>query len=85
MGLVFFTQTMHQFFDFISKHGLIDLPLEGGSFTWSNSREAVSRSRLDRFLVTPTWEVKFPSACQKRLSRLLSDHFLILLEARQSS
>ena len=30
--------------------------------------------------MTPSWEVKFPSVCQKRLSRLLSDHFPILLE-----
>ena len=30
--------------------------------------------------MTPSWEVKFPSVCQKRLSRLPSDHFPILLE-----
>ena len=30
--------------------------------------------------MTPIWEVKFPSVCQKWLSRLLSDHFPILLE-----
>ena len=80
LSSVFLIQAMHQLSDFISKHGLIDLPLEGGSFTWSNSLEVVSRSRLDRFLVTRTWEVKFPSICQKRLSRLLSDHFPIILE-----
>lgn len=57
LSSVFFTQAMHEFSNFISEHGLIDLPLEGGSFTWSNSREVVSRLRLDRFLVTPTWEV----------------------------
>ena len=76
----FFTQAMHQFSYFIFKHGLIDLPLEGGNFTWSNSREVVSRSRLDRFLVTTNWGAKFPSVCQKRLSRLVSDHFPIILE-----
>ena len=72
LGSVFFPQAMHQFSDFISKHGLIDLPLEGGNFTWSNSREVVPRLRLDRFLVTANWEIKFPFVCQKRLSRLLS-------------
>ena len=49
---VFSTQAMHQFSYFISEHGLIDLPLEVGIFTWSNSCEVVSRSRTDRFLVT---------------------------------
>ena len=71
---------MHQFLYFIFKHGLIDLPLEGGNFTWSNSREVVSRSRLDRFLVIANWGAKFPSVCQKRLSRLVSNHFPIILE-----
>ena len=80
LGSVFFTQAMNQFSDFISEHGLIDLPLEGRNFTWSNSREVVSRSRLDRFLVTANWEAKFPFVCQKRLSSLVSNHFPILLE-----
>jgi len=73
LGSVFFTQAMHQFSDFISKHGLIDLPLERGSITWSNSREVVPRLRLDRFPVTANWEIKFPSICQKMLSRLSSE------------
>ena len=30
LGFVSFTQAMHQFSDFISEHGLIDLLLEGG-------------------------------------------------------
>ena len=38
------------FLDFSSEHNLIDLPLEGGTFTWSNSRVVASQSRLDRFL-----------------------------------
>ena len=41
---------MIDFLDFISEHNLIDLPLEGGTFTWSNSRVVASQSRLDRFL-----------------------------------
>ena len=74
-----FTSTMHWFSAFISEQSLTDLPLVRGSFT-SNSREVASRSRLDRFLVSTNWEEKFPSICQCRLSRLLSDHFPILLE-----
>jgi hypothetical protein len=55
-------------------------PLAGGTCTWSNNQENPSWSRLDRFLVSPNWEVKFPGSIQKRLPRLCSDHFSILLD-----
>lgn len=29
---------LHEFLDFIADNGLLDLPVEGGAFTWSNSR-----------------------------------------------
>ena len=75
-GVLVFTS----FSDFISEKGLIDLPLEGGTFTWSNSREVESKARLDRFLFSADWEDKFPTVCQRRMSRLLLDHFPIVLE-----
>ena len=71
---------MHRFSAFISEQSFINLPLVRGNFTWSNSRKVASRSRLDRFLLSTDWEEKFPSVCQHRLSRLLSDHFPIPLE-----
>ena len=71
---------MCEFSDFISEQGLIDLPLKEGTFTWSNSREVASKARLDRFLFFADWEDKFPTVYQRRMSRLLSDHFLIVLE-----
>ena len=36
--------------------------------------------RLDKFLFTADWEDMFPTVYQQRMSRLLSDHFLIVLE-----
>ena len=62
--------------------GLLDIPLEGGSFTWSNNRTNVSMSRIDRFLYSSDWEDHFPAIHQKRLPRLLSDHYPIMLEWR---
>jgi endonuclease/exonuclease/phosphatase family metal-dependent hydrolase len=56
-------------------HNLVDLPLEDGQFTWSNNQEDHIWSRIDRFLVSPEWEERFPEVSQKRLTRLLSDHF----------
>jgi hypothetical protein len=56
---------------------LVDLPLVGGSFTWLRP---LSWSKIDRFLVSSEWEAKFSSVSQKRLPRLCSDHFLILVD-----
>ena len=79
-GSTSFTVAMWEFSSFISEQGLIDILLQGGFFTWSNSREVVSKARLDRFLFFADWEDKFPSVSQQRLPRLLSDHFPIVLE-----
>ncbi|KAG6626954.1 hypothetical protein CIPAW_15G089100 [Carya illinoinensis] len=56
---------------------LMDLPLAGGDFTWSNGR---AWSSLDRFVVSSSWETHFPTLCQKRLPRLCSYHFPLLLD-----
>ena len=79
-GSTSFTAAMREFSSFISEQGLIDILLQGGFFTWSNSREVVSKARLDRFLFFADWEDKFPFVSQQRLPRLLSDHFPIVLE-----
>ena len=75
-GLDHFTSGMQDFSDFIFSMGLVDLPLEGGSITWSNTR---SKSRIDRFLFTPSLEVHFSKINQRRLPRIVSDHFPTLL------
>uniref|UniRef100_A0A2N9I916 Reverse transcriptase domain-containing protein n=1 Tax=Fagus sylvatica TaxID=28930 RepID=A0A2N9I916_FAGSY len=54
--------------------------LAGGVFTWSNNREISSMSQLDRFLFTADWNEGFVHFSQKRLVRLSSDHFPVLLE-----
>jgi hypothetical protein len=46
----------------------MDLPLVGGSFTWLISQDP------------PVWEAFFTGVSQKRLPRLCSDHFPILLD-----
>jgi hypothetical protein len=56
----------------------MDLPLARGSFTWSNNHDISSWSRIDRFLVSPYWEVKFLGLFQKTLHRLCSNDFPIL-------
>ena len=80
VGSNFFTTAMQEFSNFISEQGLIDLPLQGGSFTWSNSREVASKARLDRILFSADWEDRFPTVSQRQMSRLCSDHFPTVLE-----
>jgi hypothetical protein len=80
LGARHYTNAMHDFSDFISSCCLRDIPLEGGLFTWSNNRVNVAMSRIDRFLYSDNWEDLFPTIIQKRLPRLLSDHFPIILE-----
>nr|GEZ98549.1 hypothetical protein [Tanacetum cinerariifolium] len=51
MGLVFNVQGDNEFNNFISNSGLVEVQLEGYSFTWSHP-SATKMSKLDRFLVT---------------------------------
>jgi hypothetical protein len=79
-GAASFSPAMFGFSNFISTHGLVDPPLEGGNFTWSNNRESPSMSHIDRFLFTTDWEGRFTIIRQKLLCRLLSDHSPIMLD-----
>ena len=78
LGAGRFSRCMYDFSDFISLHGHMDIPLEGGLFSWSNSTSA---SRIDRFLFSLALVDHFTHFSQKRLPRVLSDHFPILLES----
>ena len=72
---------MEKFSEFIEDLNLDDLPVEGGSYTWSSGTEQPTISRIDRALVTPDWEDHLPDVIQRILSRPISDHSPILLEA----
>ena len=71
---------MRKFAQVIDELGLIDLPLQGGDYTWSGGPNNRYWARLDRFLVTPSWMDQFSSVIQKRLPRPASDHFPVVLE-----
>ncbi|KAL0011411.1 hypothetical protein SO802_006519 [Lithocarpus litseifolius] len=71
---------MEQFSEFIEDLNLIDLPLEGGRFTWSSGSDQQSMSRIDRVLVSHEWDEHYPDVIQRILPRPVSDHFPILVE-----
>ena len=74
-----YSTAMQDFSDFIADFGLLDTPLEGGKFTWSNNWEVPAMSRLDRFLFSIEWADHFGLINQQRLLCVLSDHFPIFL------
>ncbi|RVW85327.1 putative ribonuclease H protein [Vitis vinifera] len=74
------TPAMRRFAQVMDDLELVDLPLQGGSFTWSGGLYNQAWARLDRFLVSPRWLDQFSNVTQKRLSRPISDHFPITIE-----
>ena len=74
------TPTMRRFAYIIDDLGLVDLPLQGGVFTWSRGLNNQSWARLDKFLVSPSWLDQFSVVLQRRLPRPISNHFPLLLE-----
>ena len=56
LGYSRLTPAMELFSEFIGDLNLIDLPLEGGRYTWSSGSNQPSMSRIDRVLVSHDWE-----------------------------
>ena len=52
LGYELFNPAMFTFLDFIESNSLVDLPLEGASFTWFRDSGIPSMSRIDRALVS---------------------------------
>nr|GFC16693.1 RNA-directed DNA polymerase, eukaryota [Tanacetum cinerariifolium] len=77
-GSVFNSQGAAAFNDFISNSGLIDILLEGYSFTWAHP-SGNKMSKLDRFLVSDGIVSLFPHTSALCRDKHLSDHRPILL------
>nr|GEW33033.1 RNA-directed DNA polymerase, eukaryota [Tanacetum cinerariifolium] len=78
LGLVFNQSCARSFDHFITSSGLVDVKLEGISFTWAHP-SAFKMSKLDRFLITEGILLLYPSIMALCLDRHLSDHRPILL------
>ncbi|GKC60407.1 RNA-directed DNA polymerase, eukaryota, partial [Tanacetum coccineum] len=78
LGSVFNVHGANEFNSFISNAGLVEIQLEGYSFTWSHP-SAAKMSKLDRFLVSEGFLSLFPHISALCLDKNLSDHRPILL------
>ncbi|KAK9032518.1 hypothetical protein V6N11_056778 [Hibiscus sabdariffa] len=69
------------YLNFIETTSMIEMPIKGGSFTWSNQRiegNAISE-KLDRILFTGEWSFMYPKAIGVMEAATKSDHNPILL------
>nr|GEW55686.1 RNA-directed DNA polymerase, eukaryota [Tanacetum cinerariifolium] len=78
MGSVFNSRGASEFNSFIDNSGLVEVQLEGFSFTWSHP-SAKKISKLDPFLVSEGFTSLFPRTSAICLDKHLSDHRPILL------
>jgi len=58
----------------INTYELRKLPLSGGKYTWSNNRKNPTLEKLDRILISSSWEMEFPLCNLRKIPRYLSDH-----------
>ncbi|GJU46114.1 RNA-directed DNA polymerase, eukaryota [Tanacetum coccineum] len=79
MGTIFHQQGAREFNQFISSAGLLEVKMEGYSYTWSHP-SVLKMSKLDRFLVSEGMFSIFPTLSAICLDRHLSDHRPILLK-----
>lgn len=49
----------------ISNLGLVELPIKGQSFTWSNMQENPLLEQLDWFFTTNNWTITYPNTLVK--------------------
>ena len=65
---------MFIFNDIIQELGLLELPLKGRNYTWSNMQEQPLLQQLDWFFTTPTWSLTYPNTVVLPLVKSVSDH-----------
>ncbi|KAK8990042.1 hypothetical protein V6N11_008561 [Hibiscus sabdariffa] len=61
--------------------GMIELPIKGGMYTWTNMRsnnDAISK-RLDKILVSNDWSIAYPKAIGILEAAVASDYNLIVV------
>ena len=64
----------------ISNLGLIELPIKGRRFTWSNMQQDPLLEKLDWFFTSESWTISYPATSVISLAKPISDHVPCLIE-----
>ena len=80
-GCESFSLAIFAFSNFIENNYLVDLPLDGATYTWFRDAELQAMSRIDRPLVSVDWVDHFGNVSQRVLPHVISDHCPLLVEA----
>jgi endonuclease/exonuclease/phosphatase family metal-dependent hydrolase len=65
---------MMAFNEAISKLGVMELPLAGQQYTWSNMQQNPLIERLDWVFISQAWSLEYPRTMARTLTRDTSDH-----------
>lgn len=65
---------MLKFNEAINALGLVDIPLKGRKFTWSNMHEIPLLEKLDWFFSSESWTLTYANTLVKPLAKPISDH-----------
>lgn len=65
---------MYLFNEAISALGLVELPLKGRRFTWSNKQPSPLLERLDWFVTSANWTITYPNSFAFSFVMETSDH-----------
>jgi exonuclease III len=67
----------------INTYALREINMSGGQYTWSNSQTVPTLEKLDRFLMSSSWEDLFPLTTVHKLNRDISDHNPLILDTME--
>lgn len=74
-------QEMFLFNEAISNLGLVEIPLQGRRFTWTNKQTEPLLERLDWFFSSASWTLRYPNTVARSLIMETSDHWPWVIEA----
>lgn len=75
---------MMLFNEAISSLGIVEIPLHGRRYTWTNMQQPPLLERLDWFFSSNAWTLKYPHTLARSLIMETSDHWPCVIEIKTS-